>query len=94
MAFVQKPNSGAVFVNDKKETDNHPDRKGDCNIDGVEYWVSGWLKKTNAGASFLSLSFTPKVKAEAPAPRQAAPRSAPAPATGTGFDEMDSDIPW
>ena len=41
-----------------------------------------------------------KGEGQAPAPRQAAPRTAPAPrstpaqATGTGFDEMDSDIPW
>lgn len=36
-------------------------------------------------------------KASAPAPRQApaaAPKSAPTPKSGTGFDDMDSDIPW
>lgn len=61
MAYQQRENSGAVFVNDKKEKGSQqPDRKGDALIGGVEYWVSGWLKKTNSGDQFLSLSFTPK----------------------------------
>jgi hypothetical protein len=64
MAFEQRDNSGAVFVNDRKEKDAHPDRAGSATIGGVEYWVSGWLKKTKAGDPYLSLSF--KRKQEAP----------------------------
>lgn len=52
--------TGALFVNDKKQSDNHPDRKGSCEIDGVEYWISGWIKKTKDGKQFLSLSFRVK----------------------------------
>lgn len=51
---------GALFVNDRKKKDSHPDRKGTCTIEGVEYWVSGWLKKTRDGKTFLSLAFTRK----------------------------------
>lgn len=82
MAFVQKENSGAVFVNNDKESDNHPDRKGDCNIDGVEYWVSGWLKKTGNGDPFLSLSFKRKVPTQAAAPKPASRPQRP----NAGFD--------
>jgi hypothetical protein len=60
MAYEQRDNSGAVFKNEDKSTDAHPDRKGDAKINGVDYWVSGWLKRTKNGDPFLSLSFTPK----------------------------------
>jgi hypothetical protein len=60
MAYEQKDNSGSIFVNDRKEKDNHPDRTGTALIDGTEYWVSGWLKKTKDGKPFLSLAFKAK----------------------------------
>jgi hypothetical protein len=60
MAFEQKDNSGAVFVNDHKSEDNHPDRTGNALIGGRQYWVNGWLKKTKCGEPYLSLSFRAK----------------------------------
>src|SRR5262245_18594540 len=60
VAFEQKDNSGSVWVNDRKEQDTHPDRTGSAKIDGVDYWVNGWLRKTNDGKPYLSLSFKPK----------------------------------
>lgn len=60
MAYEQKPNSGSLFVNDKKEADNHPDFRGSAIVEGVEVWVSGWRKKTKDGKSWLSLAFKPK----------------------------------
>jgi hypothetical protein len=59
MAYEKKDNTGAIFKNDKKTTESHPDRKGDCLIDGKEYWVAGWLKDGKNG-QFLSLAFTAK----------------------------------
>jgi hypothetical protein len=60
MAFEQKDNTGAIFVNDRKEKDTHPDRAGSATIDGVEYWVSGWLRKSKDGQPYLSLAFKRK----------------------------------
>ena len=60
MAFEQKDNSGSIWVNDRKDQDTHPDRTGSAKIDGVDYWVNGWLRKTNDGKPYLSLSFKPK----------------------------------
>jgi len=62
-------NSGALFKNDKKETANHPDYKGQINVNGVEYWVSAWIKpmKQDASKRYMSLSVQPKE-----APKQAA----------------------
>jgi len=55
MAFEQKDNSGAVFVNDRKDQDTHPDRTGSAKIGGVDFWVNGWLRKTADGKPYLSL---------------------------------------
>ena len=59
-------NRGAIFKNKKKETENHPDMTGTLNVDGTEYWVSGWSKTSKAGDRFLSLSVKPKDGKAAP----------------------------
>lgn len=92
-------NRGVLFVNNKKaEGSNQPDRTGSLNVDGVEYFLDGWLKKSQSGQPFMSVSIKRKDKqpeqqqaprpASAPAPRQAAPAN-----TG-GFEDMDDDIPF
>jgi hypothetical protein len=54
-------NRGVLFINDRKETDNHPDLSGKINVDGKEYWLSGWTKKNEQGKfKLLSLSVKPK----------------------------------
>lgn len=57
----QKDLSGVLFVNKKKDENhpNWPDREGSCMVNGVEYWVSGWIKNGSNG-QFLSLAFKPK----------------------------------
>ena len=57
MAFEQKDNSGALFVNDKAGNDKRPDRTGRAMIGGKLYRVSGWMKKDKAGNPYLSLAF-------------------------------------
>lgn len=87
MTERNKDNTGVLFRNDRKENDKHPDRKGQCLIDGKEYWVAGWLKDGKNG-QFLSLAFTLKdAKADA------------APVRGTSNDrgnirDMKDDIPF
>jgi hypothetical protein len=100
MAFTQNDNSGSLFPNDRKEQANHPDAKGSAMIDGVEYWISGWNKKTPEGKQWRSLSFQRKDAqqgqgpAQRPQPpaRSQAPRQAPARAS-SGFDD-DLDPPF
>ena len=76
MAFEQQDNSGAIFVNDRKEKDTHPDRSGSARINGVDYWVSGWLRKTKDGNPYLSLAFKEKTPTHPPATRASrAPKS-------------------
>lgn len=96
-------NSGALFKNTKKEKDTHPDYNGSINVDGVDYWLNAWLKTSaKTGDKFMSLSVKPKEVAK-PAPRQG-PRfdgavarqldNKPDPRKGSGFDDMDSDLPF
>ena len=100
MADFDNTNRGVIFVNDKKaEGSKQPDRTGSINIEGVEYFLDGWLKISQAGAKFMSLSVKRKEvqpqRQEAPraAPARTAPAAKPAPA-GSGFDDMDDDIPF
>ena len=66
--YQQKPNSGALFKNHRKEKDTHPDYRGTCNINGTELEISAWLKKSQKGEMFMSLAFQPpRVKPPQPA---------------------------
>ena len=81
-------NSGMLARNDKKETEKHPDFKGSINVDGVDYWLSAWVREAKeggkmAGRKFFSLSVSPK--------EQTAPKAAPQKAAS--FDQLDDDIP-
>ena len=53
-------NGGALFPNDKKQKESHPDYRGNINVDGTEYWIKGWKKPAKTGMRFLSLSLTKK----------------------------------
>lgn len=53
-------NRGALFNNDRKEKETHPDFTGSINVDGKEFWIKGWKKTSKAGNRFLSLSVDPK----------------------------------
>jgi hypothetical protein len=59
-----RENSGALFINDRKQSDNHPDRQGSLSvtIDGVvhEFWISGWDKVSGSGTEYISLAVKPK----------------------------------
>lgn len=83
MAFEQKDNSGSLFKNDRKEKDTHPDYRGSAMIDGVDMWISAWLKEGKNGQKFMSLSFKPKDEQ----------KSAGKPANRKTADE-DSEIPF
>jgi hypothetical protein len=87
--------TGIISKNERKTDDKHPDIKGQCEIDGVQYWVDGWQKKRNSdGGKFYSLRFKRKdAAAPAPARAPAAPSKSPQPAS-SGFDDMDDEIPF
>jgi len=55
-------NRGAIWGNKKKTTENHPDFTGDINVEGKEYWVSGWKRKEGASPSSPAMSFSIRIK--------------------------------
>jgi RNA-splicing ligase RtcB len=84
-------NRGIISKNTRKESENHPDIKGQINIDGVEYWLDGWMKQKNDGSgSFYSLSVKPK---NAPTAAKPAQKAAPKQMAADPFDDSDS-IPF
>lgn len=65
MADYDNTNRGALFTNKKKEKDNHPDLQGSITVKGpdgntFEMWVSGWMKVSQKGDDYISLSLTEK----------------------------------
>ena len=63
-------NRGMIMKNPNKTADNHPDQSGSINVDGKEYWLSGWIKESKAGNRFLSLSIKPKDSQSKPQKQQ------------------------
>lgn len=75
-------NSGVVFINVEKQeelakrdagqaynekAEKWPDRKGSGNLNGEEFWISGWVKESSRdGSKFMSLAFKPKEARETP----------------------------
>ena len=71
MAYEKKPESGALFRNDRKEKETHPDYKGDCLIDGKLYWISAWLNESkSSGTKYMSLAFKLKERSDDAAPEK------------------------
>lgn len=79
MSDYDNTNRGALFKNERRESDNHPQYTGSINVDGQDYWLSAWLKDGKSG-KFFSLSVKPK-----DAPKKQAPKR-PA--------EVDDSIPF
>lgn len=59
MTFVQKPNFGSIFKNDKKEKDTQPDWRGSIALpDGTQMELAGWIKRSNGGDEYISLKLS------------------------------------
>jgi len=86
MSNYDNTNSGVLFNNREAKGNNEraPDYKGSINVDGVEFWLSAWIKEGQKG-KFMSLSVQPKeAKAPAKPARQARPSR----------DEDDLGVPF
>lgn len=60
-------NTGAIFKNENKKAENHPDYKGKVNVNGREMEVALWLKTSAKGLKFFSVSFSePYIKTNEP----------------------------
>lgn len=82
MSDYDNTNRGIFGRNDRKTLDTHPDFSGSINVEGKEYWLSGWIKERKDGSGrFFSLTVKPKDAAAAP--RQSAAKA-----------DLDDEIPF
>ena len=100
MSYQNKPNTGKLFVNEYKERDVHPDRKGTLYLDReflkkmleqpddlVIVEISAWENVSSTGKEYLGLKVQePRERKEKPKPQA---KRAPEP-----VPEDDSDIPF
>ena len=83
MSEYDNTNRGAIWKNENRQSEKHPQYKGSINVGGVEYWLSAWVgNKDNPKAPALSLSVQAKEE-------QAKSKAAPATA-----DDFDDDMPF
>ena len=66
----------------RKKENTDRDYSAVSNIDGREFWLSGWVKTSNAGKTFLSLATKAKDAAQAK------------PQAKLTRKELDDDIPF
>lgn len=72
-------NRGALFKNNRKETEKHPDYTGTLDVNGTEHYLSAWIKESKNGTKFMSVSLG-KAKEQ----KQEKPVE----------DDLDDDIPF
>jgi len=61
----QKNNTGAIFKNDNKKAENHPDYKGKVLVNGKDMEIALWLNTSAKGVTYFSAIFSePFVKGE------------------------------
>lgn len=83
MAEYDNNMSGVLFKNDKGDNEKRPDYKGSAEIEGVQYWVSAWIREGQKG-KFMSMRYERKEQQASPAKAQAA----------TKQDDFDDSIPF
>ena len=84
--------TGMLFRNDKGDNEKRPDYKGSCEVNGVQYWISGWVREAGpnskrAGEKFISMKLEPKEQ-------QAQPQRAAVQQQPATVANMDDDIPF
>lgn len=94
--YQTRDNSGALFKNENKATDKHPDYSGSCVIDGADFFFDAWLKTADSGRKWMSFSFKRKDKQASAEPQRPAARRSNAPGSARSYGSAgdDGDIPF
>lgn len=86
MSWERKNNTATLFENNDKEMPTHCDYHGEALVDGVEYWINLWVKTSQKGEEYFSVSLNPKKK-KLDKPKQTESQS-------YQQKESDSDLPF
>lgn len=86
-------NSGIMYRNENRKSDRHPEFTGSINVDGVDYWLSGWVNEGKPGGKlegkkYFSIKINPKEQRGSASTTGAAHRGSYA------SDEYSDDIPF
>ena len=102
MTDYDNTNRGALFRNDKAQSDKHPTHTGKINVDGRDYYLNAWVKDGKKG-KFFSLSVKPmdaapeghpdRFQQQVPVNRQR-PSGIPERPRQVREDELADDIPF
>ena len=61
MTEFDNTNRGVLFNERANKTkDNDRDYSGSLNVEGVEYWLSGWINQSKKGLTYLTIKLKPK----------------------------------
>ena len=75
--MADNKNSGALFRNEKRATEQHPDYTGNITIEGKEFYLSAWVNESaRTGQKYFAIKATPKaatIPATTTAPAQPRP---------------------
>jgi len=92
MAEYDNTNRGVLFRQKEKKQDTHPDYEGNLNVEGVDFWIKGWIKEKKDGSGkFLSLSVKPK---QARPPQNDLEDDGPTPPAQPAPNPEEDDIPF
>ena len=88
-----RDNEGAIWMNDKRESDRHPHFRGNATVNGVEYWVSAWKRDPDGNPKAPALKFKLTAKEQQSGGQDGGrnPAAQPAPQPPGDFDD---DIPF
>lgn len=85
MSNYDDTNRGALFKNDKKEKETHPDYRGPMNFNGQDGYLAAWMRESRDGKKYMSLKWQPK---------DDAPKAQQEPQQGGGGFELDDEVPF
>lgn len=80
---MDRNNRGALWKNDRREKDTHPQLQGQATIGGVEFWVSAWTSREGGNKPLVSMTFKEKDSQRTPRDEYIKRE-----------EEFDSDLPF
>jgi uncharacterized protein (DUF736 family) len=55
--------TGALFRDENRKSDKHPEFTGSAEVDGTEYWLSAWVNESKQGRKYFKIKFKAKDEA-------------------------------